>query len=519
LPPAEGVFEESYVSTDGQSSGSSAKPSTTGEKAGSFFGRLMRKTESTASSTFGTAKKYGGKAVAAVDKAISFSEKLRQLCEATGAPPEVQQAMMAAFSDVIGRSTLNAIEAAIPGWSLVKGGLDFASECDHLISIVRERARLERRIERDYFRSQGPTKAIEGLLKLMERDVASSSARTATSGARFTAAVAGAATATPAALESIVGAVTAVVDVMRQCAEIALEVRDMVEGNRLIEEHFSNGAALQDVFRNAFIGTFIVAKAPEPYLMNVSLTLYAEPGSITCLKKMASVIREAKERAEGYLEDSGLTLEPPLEEAEQHGAFMQVSQLVQHATLMSEIRAGKSLRPTPVIPRPVFPDPEPEPPPVDPPPPVPIQIVVGDIQDSTPDVGPALDRLEAILRRVAADYEETFSRYFFKALRNTSTESMATFTYLKEQLAADIRQSKLNRDIITVPSIIRAVLGGPPSLEAARQAAGARDIHSPALLSLMVLKSSSDLYGLLAKAFGQWELAESDVIGFFKTSR
>lgn len=505
------------MSTDGQSAGSSAKPATASEKAGSFFGRIMQKTASTASSTYGTAKTYGGKAVAAVDKAVSFSEKLRQLCDATGAPPAVQEAMMAAFSEVIGQSTLKAIEAAIPGWSLVKGGVDFASECDHLISIVRERARLERRIERDYFRSQGATKAIEGLLKLMDRDVASSSARTATSAARFTAAVAGAATATPAALESIVSAVTAVVDVMRQCAEIALEVRDMVEANRLIDEHFANGAALQEVFQNAFLGTFIVAKAPEAYLMNVALTLYADPGSVTCLKKMASVIRETKERAEEYLEDSGLTLEPPLEETEEHGAFMQVSQLIQRAMLMQEIRAGKSLRPTPVIPRPVFPEPEPEPPPVDPPPPVPIQLVVGEIQDSTPDVGPALDRLEATLRRVSAEYQQTFSRYFFTSLRNTSKESMATFGYINEQLAADIRQSKLNRDILTVPSIVRALLGGPPSLEAARQAAAARDIYSPALLALMVLKPSSDLYGLLSKAFQQWEHAESDVIGFFRT--
>jgi len=278
--------------------------------------------------------------------------------------------------------------------------------------------------------------------------------------------------------------VTAAVDLMRKCAEVALEVRDMVEGNRLIREHFHNGAALQEVLENAFIGTFIVAKAPEAYLMNVSLALYADPGTTTCLKTMRAVIAEAKERAAGYLEESGLTVDPELDDDDEYGAFMQVGQLVTHAalmeqirvgvalkptvvtprpvSLMEQIRAGVTLKPTVVNPRPVFP--------ADPPPPIPVQIMVGEIvAPSPPDVRPALDRLEATLRRVAEEYKKTLSRYVFSSLRNTSPESMATYAYLTNRVAADIGRSKLDADIVSVPSIMRALLGGPPALDVARQ--------------------------------------------------
>lgn len=488
-----------------------------------------------ASAVAGKARRLAGKAADAADKAVSFTEKLQKLCEATGASVDVQAAMMQVFTEMIGQSTMAAIQGAIPGWSLLSGGIEFAKECDHLISIVRERARLERQIERDYFRARDATKAVEGLLKLMTRDVASSSARTATSGARFAGAVAGAAATVPGALDSIVSAVTAVVDLMRKCAEVALEVRDMVEGNRLIREHFHNGAALQEVFENAFIGTFIVAKAPEAYLMNVSLALYAEIGTTTCLKKMKAVIAEAKERAAGYLEESGLTVDPELKDNNgEYGEFMQVGQLVTHAALMEQIRAGVALRPTVVNPRPVslmeqiragvtlkptVVNPRPVFP-ADPPPPIPVQIMVGEIvAPSPPDVRPALDRLEATLRRVAEEYKKTLSRYVFSSLRNTSPESMATYAYLTNRVAADIGRSKLDADIVSVPSIMRALLGGPPLLDVARQEAAWRDIQSAELDKLRVLKPSSDMHGILGKAFRAWEQAEADVVGFFRTGQ
>lgn len=504
------------------------------ERLGAAVGKGMASVSRGANAVAGKAKRLAGKAADAADKAVSFTEKLQKLCEATGASVDVQAAMMQVFAEMIGQSTMAAIQGAIPGWSLLSGGIDFAKECDHLISIVRERARLERQIEREYFRARDATKAVEGLLKLMTRDVASSAARTATSGARFAGAVAGAAATVPGALDSIVSAVTAVVDLMRKCAEVALEVRDMVEGNRLIQEHFHNGAALQEVFENAFIGTFIVAKAPEAYLMNVSLALYADPGTTTCLKKMRAVIAGAKERASGYLEESGLTVDPELDDDDDYGAFMQVGQLVTHAALMEQIRAGVALKPTVVTPRPVslmeqiragvtlkptVVNPRPVFP-ADPPPPIPVQIMVGEIvAPSPPDVRPALDRLEATLRRVAEDYKKTLSRYIFSSLRNTSPESMATYAYLTNRVAADIGRSKLNGDIVSVPSIMRALLGGPPALDTARQDAARRDIQSAELDKVRVLKPSSDMHGILGKAFRAWEQADADVVGFFKTGQ
>ena len=505
---------------------------TRAEQIGTTLGKGMAAVSRGVNSVASGAKRLAGKAANAADKAVSFTEKLQQLCEATGADDTEKAFMMQAFTEMIGQSTMAAIEGAIPGWSLLKGGADFAKECDHLISIVRERARLERRIERDYFRARDATKAVEGLLKLMTRDVASSSARTATSGARFASAVAGAAATVPGALDAIVSAVTAVVDLMRKCAEVALEVRDMVKGNGLIQNHFHNGTALQEVFENAFIGTFIVAKAPEAYLLNVSLTLYAEPGTSICLKKMRAVIAEAKERASGYLEESGLTVDPALDDDDEYGPFMQVGQLVTQAalmeqlragvalkptvanprpvTLMEQIRAGVALKPTVINPRPVFPP--------EPPPPIPVQIMVGEIvPPSPPDVRPALDRLEATLRRVAEDYHKTLSRYVISSLRNTSPESMATYAYLTNRVAADIGRSKLNGDIVSVPSIMRALLGGPPLLDTARQEAARRDIQSAELDKLRVLKPSSDMHGILGKAFRAWELAESDLVGFSGT--
>ena len=493
------------MSTGGGQSNPRGNP-TRSEQIGTTLGKGMAAVSRGVNTVASGAKRLAGKAVNAADKVVSFTEKLQELCKATGADSDVQAAMMQVFTEMIGQSAMAAIEGAIPGWSLLRGGADFAKECDHLISIVRERARLERRIERDYFRARDATKAVEGLLKLMARDVASSSARTATSAARFASAVAGAAATVPGALDAIVSAVTAVVDLMRKCAEVALEVRDMVEGNRLIQEHFHNGTALQKVFENAFIGTFIVAKAPEAYLMNVSLALYADPGTTTCLKKMRAVIAEAKERASGYLEESGLTVDPALDDDEEYGAFMQVGQLVTQAalmeqlragvalkptvanprpvTLMEQIRAGVALKPTVINPRPVFP-PEPSPP-------IPVQIMVGEIvAPSPPDVRPALDHLEATLRRVAEDYQKTLSRYVFSSLRNTSPESMATYAYLTNRVAADIGRSKLNGDIVSVPSIVRALLGGPPLLDAARQEAARRDILSVELDKLRVLNPSA----------------------------
>jgi hypothetical protein len=497
------------MSTGGGQSNPRGNP-TRSEQIGTTLGKGMAAVSRGVNTVASGAKRLAGKAVNAADKVVSFTEKLQELCKATGADSDVQAAMMQVFTEMIGQSAMAAIEGAIPGWSLLRGGADFAKECDHLISIVRERARLERRIERDYFRARDATKAVEGLLKLMARDVASSSARTATSAARFASAVAGAAATVPGALDAIVSAVTAVVDLMRKCAEVALEVRDMVEGNRLIQEHFHNGTALQKVFENAFIGTFIVAKAPEAYLMNVSLALYADPGTTTCLKKMRAVIAEAKERVSGYLEESGLTVDPALDDDEEYGAFMQVGQLVTQAALMEQLRAGVALKPTVINPRPVFP-PEPSPP-------IPVQIMVGEIvAPSPPDVRPALDRLEATLRRVAEDYQKTLSRYVFSSLRNTSPESMATYAYLTNRVAADMGRSKLNGDIVSVPSIVRALLGGPPLLDAARQEAARRDILSVELDKLRVLKPSSDMHGILSKAFRAWEMAESDLVGLFTT--
>lgn len=466
------------MSTGGGQSNPRGNP-TRSEQIGTTLGKGMAAVSRGVNTVASGAKRLAGKAVNAADKVVSFTEKLQELCKATGADSDVQAAMMQVFTEMIGQSAMAAIEGAIPGWSLLRGGADFAKECDHLISIVRERARLERRIERDYFRARDATKAVEGLLKLMARDVASSSARTATSAARFASAVAGAAATVPGALDAIVSAVTAVVDLMRKCAEVALEVRDMVEGNRLIQEHFHNGTALQKVFENAFIGTFIVAKAPEAYLMNVSLALYADPGTTTCLKKMRAVIAEAKERVSGYLEESGLTVDPALDDDEEYGAFMQVGQLVTQAALMEQLRAGVALKPTVINPRPVFP-PEPSPP-------IPVQIMVGEIvAPSPPDVRPAL-------------------------------ESMATYAYLTNRVAADIGRSKLNGDIVSVPSIVRALLGGPPLLDAARQEAARRDILSVELDKLRVLKPSSDMHGILSKAFRAWEMAESDLVGLFTT--
>lgn len=466
------------MSTGGGQSNPRGNP-TRSEQIGTTLGKGMAAVSRGVNTVASGAKRLAGKAVNAADKVVSFTEKLQELCKATGADSDVQAAMMQVFTEMIGQSAMAAIEGAIPGWSLLRGGADFAKECDHLISIVRERARLERRIERDYFRARDATKAVEGLLKLMARDVASSSARTATSAARFASAVAGAAATVPGALDAIVSAVTAVVDLMRKCAEVALEVRDMVEGNRLIQEHFHNGTALQKVFENAFIGTFIVAKAPEAYLMNVSLALYADPGTTTCLKKMRAVIAEAKERVSGYLEESGLTVDPALDDDEEYGAFMQVGQLVTQAALMEQLRAGVALKPTVINPRPVFP-PEPSPP-------IPVQIMVGEIvAPSPPDVRPAL-------------------------------ESMATYAYLTNRVAADMGRSKLNGDIVSVPSIVRALLGGPPLLDAARQEAARRDILSVELDKLRVLKPSSDMHGILSKAFRAWEMAESDLVGLFTT--
>jgi hypothetical protein len=519
------------MATGGEQSNPRGTP-TRAERLGATLGKGVDAVSRGVNSLASGAKRLAGRAANAADKAVSFTEKLQELCEATGASVDVQAAMMQVFTEMIGQSAMAAIEGAIPGWSLLSGGVDFAKECDHLISIVRERARLERRIERDYFRARDATKAVEGLLKLMARDVKSSAARTTTSAARFAGAVAGAAMTVPGALESIVSAVTAVVDLMRKCAEVVLEVRDMVEGNRLIQEHFHNGAALQDVFENAFIGTFVVAKAPEAYLMNVSLALYADPGTTTCLKKMRAVIAEAKERASDYLEESGLTVEPALDDDDEYGAFMQVGQLVTHTALMEQIRAGAALKPTVVSPRPVslmeqirngvalkptVMNPRPVFPP-EPPPPIPVQIMVGEIvAPSPPDVRPALDRLESTLRRVAEEYKKTLSRYVFSSLRNTSPESMAAYAYLTNRVAADIGKSKLNGDIVSVPSIMRALLGGPPLLDNARQEAAWRDIQSAELDKLRVLRTPSDMHDILGRAFRAWEQAESDVVGFFKT--
>ena len=94
---------------------------------------------------------------------------------------------------------------------------------------------------------------------------------------------------------------------------------------------------------------------------------------------------------------------------------------------------------------------------------------------------------------------------------------MATYAYLTNRVAADMGRSKLNGDIVSVPSIVRALLGGPPLLDAARQEAARRDILSVELDKLRVLKPSSDMHGILSKAFRAWEMAESDLVGLFTT--
>jgi hypothetical protein len=485
-------------------------------------GQSLQKTATAASRVTESGRNAVRQIQEAADKATSFTERVKQLCEATGADGDVQAVMLSIITAAIGESAVAAIQGAIPGWGVANAGIKFAQECDHLVGVVRSRAQLERRIEREYFRANDATKAIEGLLKLMERDVKSSQTRTATSGLQFAVGVAGLATATPAALDSIASALAAVVNLMRKIADVVLEVRDMVEANKLVKEHFANGAALTEVFQNPFLGTFIVAKAPEAYLMNVSLALYAEPGSTTVLKKMIAVITETKEKAAGYLEKSALTVYPELEDVDDdHGVFMQVGALVAHHSLMEEIRGGTTLR---AAPRPVdrplqnalvqlelrkgveLREVKPKP---DPPPPIPVQIVVGGIDagaDRLP-VGPALDRLRTAIQGVADNYEKTFSRYLgLRKSMTTSKESMAAYTYFRGTFTANVDQSKLGDDIDSVPNLIRAILGDPqaPSLQAAKQAAMRAGIVSPEIANLLVLGQKSDMYGLLKCAFDAW---------------
>lgn len=504
------------------SSQPSAPTPTAGERAGKAVGKALQQTASAASRATNAGRDAVRKIQEAADKATSFTDRVKQLCEATGADSEVQAVMLSIITAAIGESALAAIEGAIPGWGVANAGIKFAQECDHLVGVVRARAQTERRIEREYFRANDATKAIEGLLKLMERDVTSSSTRAATSGLQFAVGVAGLATATPAALDSITSALTAVVNLMRKIADIVLEVRDMVEANKLIKEHFANGAELTKVLQNPFLGTFIVAKAPEAYLMNVSLALYAEPGSTTVLKKMIAVIKETKERAAGYLEDSALTVHPDLENVDDdHGAFMQVSTLVTQHSLMEQIRGGTVLRATRrpvdrplqnalvqlevrkvVALRKVMPEP-------DPPPPVPVQIVIGDIDEQADrlPIAPALDRLKMAIKKVADEYEKTFSRYLgLRKSMTTSKESMSAFAYFKGAFEANVEQSKRNGDIESVPNLIRALLGEAeaPSLQAAKQAAIANELVSPEIDKLLVLGRKSDMYGLLKPEFDAW---------------
>jgi hypothetical protein len=494
----------------------SAKPPTVAERAGSAMGKTAQKTATAAGRAADAGRSAVRKIQEAADKATSFTERVKQLCEATGADSEVQAVMLSIITAAIGESAVAAVEGAIPGWGVANAGIKFAQECDHLVGIVRARAQLERRIEREYFRANDATKAIEGLLQLMERDVKSSTTRTATSGLQFAVGVAGLATATPAALDSIASALAAVVNLMRKIAEIVLEVRDMVEANKLIKEHFANGIALTEVFQNPFLGTFIAAKAPEAYLMNVSLALYAEPGSATVLKKMIAVITETKKKAAGYLEDSALTVHPELEDVDDdHGVFMQVGALVAHHSLMEQIRGGTTLKATPrPVDRPLqnalvqleLRKVQPQ---TDPPPPVPVQMVVGGIDDGAdlPPVGPALDRLKMTIKKVVDEYEKTFSRYLgLRKSMTTSKESMAAYTYFKGTFDANVEQSKRNGDIETVPNLIRAMLGETqaPLLQAAKQAAMANAIVSPEIDNLLVLGQKSDMYGLLKRAFDAW---------------
>lgn len=492
------------------------------ERAGKAAGQALQTTASAASRVTEAGRNAVRKIQEAADKAISFRERVKQLCEATGADSEVQAVMLSIITAAIGESAVAAVEGAIPGWGVANAGITFAQECDHLVGIVRARAQLERRIEREYFRANDATKAVEGLLRLMGRDVKSSTTRTATSGLQFAVGVAGLATATPAALDSIAAALAAVVNLMRKIADIVLEVRDMVEANKRIKEHFANGVALTEVFQNPFLGTFIAAKAPEAYLMNVSLALYAEPGSKTVLKKMIAVIKETKEKASAYLEQSALTVHPELEDVDDdHGVFMQVTALVAQHSLMEQIRGGATLRAAPrpvdrplqnalvqlelrkgVALREVAPQP-------DPPPPVPVQIVVGGLDDGADGlpVGPALDRLKMAIQKVADEYEKTFSRYLgLRKSMTTSKESMAAYTYFKGAFDAHVEQSKRNGDIESVPDLIRAILGTTqaPSLQAAKQAAMANDLVSPEIETLLVLGQKSDMYGLLKREFDAW---------------
>lgn len=506
----------------------SAAAPTAGERAGKAMGQTLQKAATAAGRAAEAGKNAVRKIKNAADKATSFTERVKQLCEATGADSDVQDAMLSIITAAIGESAMAAIEGAIPGWGLVNAGIEFAQECDHLVGVVRSRAQLERRIEREYFRANDAASAIEGLLKLMERDIASSTTRTATSAMRLAVGVAGVATASSGASDSIASALSAVVNLMQKIAEIVLEVRDMVEANKLIKEHFANGTALTEVFQNPFLGTFIAAKAPPEYLMNVSLALYAEPGSATVLKKMIAVITETKKKATAYLEESALTVYPELEDVDdKHGVFMQVGasvphhSLVAHQSLMEQIRGGTTLRATrrpadrplqnalvqlelrkSVELREVKPKP-------DPPPPVPVQIVVGGIDDGADrrPVGPALDRLKIVIKKVVDDYEKTFSRYLgLRKSMTTSKESMAAYTYFKGSFDANVEQSKRNGDIDSVPNLIRAVLGGTqaPALQAAKQAAMANDIVSPEIDNLTVLGQKSDMYGLLKPAFDAW---------------
>jgi hypothetical protein len=496
---------------------SAATPSV-GEQAGTAVGNAIRTTAAAASHVAGKARNAFRGIKEAVDKATSFTDRVRQLCEATGAGTDEQAAMVSIITEAIGQSAMDAIDGAIPGWGVTTAGLEFVQECDHLIRIVRDRAQLERRIGREYFRDEDATRAIEGLLQLMQRDKASSMTRTATSVTRLAVGMAGLATPVPGALDSITSAVTAVVNLMRKIADIVLEVRDMVEANKLIEKHFANGEELTKVFQNPFLGTFIVAKAPEGYLMNVSLALYAQAGSTTLLKKMTAVITKTKQQAAGYLEESALTVDPELEDVDDdHGIFMQVGALVGQASLMEEIRGGTTLR---AVPRPVdralqnallelTPSP-------DPPPPVPLDILIGGIEDGADrlPVGPSLDRLKIAIQKVADDYEKTFSRYMgLRKSMTTSRESMAAYAYFRGTFAANVEQSKCASDIDSVPNLVRALLGETqaPSLQAAKQDAMRAGIVSPEITNLLVLSQKSDMYGLLKRAFDAWWATRHDL--------